>query len=55
MGTVETAKANWSSSIITEQIQADIPLEDWVALPIMPTVPGGWTWGNFTQLQQLFT
>ena len=52
-GTIDTDKANWSSAIITEQIQADIPLEDWMALPIMTAVPGGWTWGNFTQ--SLFT
>ena len=49
------AKANWSSAIITEQTQADNPLEGWMALQITAAVPGGWTWGDFTQLQQWFT
>ncbi|XFF79073.1 hypothetical protein AB1E18_005292 [Capra hircus] len=47
--------ANWSPAIITEQTQADIPLGDRMALQIMTAVPGGWPWGDCTQLQQLFT
>lgn len=40
---------------LAEQTQADIPLGDRMALQIMTAVPGGWTWGDCTQLQQLFT